>query len=113
MDKIQLGKLLAKLRSFADNLPNGDIEEKYVTIYHNLLSGFEDQLGHDLAEFRIPSAEVARRSAGGATNDYGEWENYLTDEAFCDREIFLINLNGAVNFIASLLKGPGKPPIGF
>jgi hypothetical protein len=38
MDDNALRKVLAKLRSFNDNLPNSqNIQEKYIVIYHDLL----------------------------------------------------------------------------
>ncbi len=113
MDEIALRKALATLRSFADNLPRGALEEKYVTLYHSLLTDIARETGHDLDYFRIPESEVRVRKAGGQQHESGEWEQWYTKHAECDREIFLIKFNGAVNFIASFLDATGKRVIGF
>ena len=115
MDEIALRKALATLRSFADNLPKGHtLEEKYVTLYHSLLTDIARETGRDLDYFRIPTGEVRIRTSGGHTNfDTDEWVQHYTTNAECDREVFLIKFNGAVNFIASFLDATGKRVIGF
>lgn len=114
-DEITLRKALATLRSFADNLPKGHtIQEKYVSLYHSLLTDIARETGHDLDYFRIPASEVTIRSAGGETNfKTGEWIPWYTTHAECDREVFMIKFNGALNFIASFLGDGGKRIIGF
>lgn len=115
MDDITLRKALATLRSFADNLPKGHtLQEKYVALYHSLLTDIARETGHDLDYFRIPASEVRVRMSGGETDfETGEWKQHYTSQAECDREIFLIKFNGAVNFIASFLDATGKRVIGF
>jgi hypothetical protein len=115
MDEIALRKALATLRSLSDNLPKGStIEEKYVVMYHSLLADIAKQTGQDLDYFKIPDNELTIRSTGGETNfETGEWIQWYSDERQCDREIFLIKFNGALNFIASFLEQPGKRIIGF
>src|SRR6476661_10812833 len=99
MDEILLKKQLAKLRAFADNLPKGRVEEKYVTIYHELLSGIGQQIGHDFGEFYIPSGELRHHNAGGYTDDFGRFVTKQSSHAYCDAEMFQIHMNGALNFI--------------
>lgn len=113
MDDIQLRKALAKLQSFADELPKGDIEEKYVQIYHSLLADIQKETGQDLAYFRIPTGEVRDQDRGGYTDDYGEWVSVRSSRNFCDREMFMINLKGAINFINSFAAERGQRSIGF
>lgn len=115
MDEITLRKALATLRSFADNLPRGNqLEEKYVALYHSLLTDVAQETGRDLDYFRIPDAEVHKRQSGGKQDiDTGEWEQWYTTHAMCDRDVFLIKFNGALNFIASFLDDGGKRIIGF
>lgn len=108
MDEIQLRKALAKLRSFADNLPKRRIAERYVNMYHSILTDIQTEIGQDLEYFHIPSAEVKKRWTGSVGD-----QDFYTDETFCDVEMFMINLNGALNFIASLLEQPGRRLIGF
>jgi hypothetical protein len=113
MDEIQLRKALAKLQSLIDNLPNGDLEEKYVKIYHTLLTDIQKETGHDLSYFVIPESELNRKLVMTSFDDYGDGESLYSDNRFCDREIFMINLRGAVNFINSFSQGSGRRAIGF
>lgn len=114
MDEIALRKALATLRSFNDNLPKGNwIEEKYVAFYHSLLTDIARETGHDLDYFRVPDNEVTIRESGGVGDMYGNWEQHYTTHRQCDREVFLIKFNGALNFIASFLDDGGKRIIGF
>jgi hypothetical protein len=114
MDEIALRKALATFRAFVDNLPKGHwIEEKYVALYHALLSDIQAQTHQDLSYFRIPDSELTRRASGGSQNEYGDFQPWYTSNRQCDRSMFLIKLNGAMNFIASFLADPGKRIIGF
>ncbi|MGH9872955.1 MAG: hypothetical protein ACRD9S_10890 [Pyrinomonadaceae bacterium] len=115
MDETTLRKALATLKSFADNLPKGAwIEEKYITLYHSILTDIERETSHNLDYFRVPASEVRTRKSGGSENiETGEWTQRYTSHAQCDRDIFLIKFNGAVNFIASFLDATGKRIIGF
>ena len=115
MDEIALRKALATLRSLNDNLPkSSEIEEKYVAMYHSLLADISRETGHDLDYFKVPDNELTIRSHGGETNfETGEFVTWYSKERYCDREIFLIKFNGALNFVASLLEAPGKRIIGF
>jgi hypothetical protein len=115
MDEIALRKALATLRSFSDNLPKGGtIEQKYVTLYHSLLTDVARETGHDLDYFRIPASELTIRTTGGQQNfETGEFETWYADHPECDRDIFMIKFNGALNFIASFLDATGKRVIGF
>ena len=114
MDDNKLRQALATLRAFADNLPKGHtIEEKYVFLYHDVLTDIEAATGHELDYFRVPDTELTIRESGGAMGYDGSWEQYYTNHRQCDIAMFLIKFNGAVNFIASFLDAPGKRIIGF
>ncbi len=113
MDEIQLRKALSKLQSFVDHFPSGDIEAKYVDTYHLLLSDIQNETGQDLNYFRIPTDEVRHRNAGGYTDDYGQWVDVQSDHSMCDREMFMINLHGAINFINSFTREARRRQIGF
>jgi hypothetical protein len=114
MDEIALRKALVTLQPFAANLPKGvHIEKKFVDIYHSLLTDVARETGHNMDYFRIPDAEVTIREAGGVRDLHEGWEQHYTEHPMCDRAIFMIKLDGAMRFIASLLEDPGKRIIGF
>jgi hypothetical protein len=51
---LDLRQALAQLNAFNDNLPrNGDIEEKFVKEYHDILTRIERETEHNLNSFRI------------------------------------------------------------
>lgn len=113
MDEIRLRKASAKLQSFVDNLPEGDIEEKYVSMYHSLLYDIQTETGQDLTYFGIPADQVTRSDTSGYTDDDGDWVDVQSENAECDREFFMINLRGAINFVNSLFQERGPRTIGF
>jgi hypothetical protein len=110
-----LRKALAMLRSIADELPKGDIEERYVSLYHKTLTDIEGQTDHQLDYFRIPDAELKHRvtSTGRGPRGTGPPENTYSTARYCDREMFLIKLNGALHYLTSFLTEPQKRIIGF
>lgn len=65
MDEMKLRSALAMLQAINDKLPNGDIEEKYVALYHKATTDIQDQLGVDLSAFFIPDGELKRQVTSG------------------------------------------------
>src|SRR6266571_1258279 len=108
MDEIALRKALATLRSFAENLPKGDIEQKYVNLYHGLLDEIRNETGQDLAYFMIPDHEMNYREDPTGFNEDGEPIHEHSRARVCENEMFSIRFAGAMNFIASFLNEPDK-----
>lgn len=113
MDEIALRKALATLRSFGDNTPKGDIEQKYVNLYHELLDEIHNETSQDLSYFVIPDYEMTYRKEPTGFDERGEPIHDHSGARVCENEMFLIKFNGALNFIASFLSEPGKRLIGF
>jgi hypothetical protein len=117
MDEMKLRKALALLQSLADELPpRGDIEEKYVNIYHQTLTDIESETGQELSYFSIPPTELERHITsipGPRIGRHGGGEPTYTQARYCDRARFFIGFRGAINFINSFMQGSGKNPIGF
>ena len=101
MDVMKLRQALAMLNAFAASLPNGDIEEKYVALYHKTLDDIRTQTNQDLSYFYIPPGELEPhlRSITRGPRGRGPSVKHYTDEQYCDRERFLMALRGAINFI--------------
>ena len=118
MDELKLDKALSLLQSLVDELPNGDIEEKYVAIYHGLLTDIQNETGHDLSYFSIPPSEVKPRVT---SVDFSTPDGHLRKEGtptystirYCARARFLIGLKGAINFINSQTQTTRRRIIGF
>ena len=123
MDEMKLRSALAMLQAIADKLPDGDIEEKYVALYHNALADIQDQLdelGCDLSSFFIPDSELKRHVT---SSRYGPRiprihtgpDVTYSNERYCDGDRFQIALAGAMNLISGYLQTPppAKPKIGF
>lgn len=110
MADMKINKALAQLQALRDELPAGDIEEKYVDLYHASLIDIQDEIGQDLSYFRIPPEELKHHVSGrmrapriGGRPSTGGGISYST-ERYCDRARFLIALKGAINFINSLIQ---------
>lgn len=107
MNSMKLRMALAMLQSLLDNLPEsdlprGDIAEKYVHLYHKLLGDIQIETNHDLSYFQIPSGELEPRLTVEARDVYGDVHHEPGDELYCDRAMFLISINAAMNFINAL-----------
>jgi len=117
MDEMKLRKALALLQSLTDELPpRGDVEEKYINLYHQTLADIQNETGHDLSYFSIPSTELERHITsipGPRIGRHGGGEPTYSKDHYCDRARFLIGLKGAINFIKSFMQGAGPRPIGF
>lgn len=54
MDRDQLTEVLSKLYALRDNLPEGEVEEKYVDEFHAILTELSSITDYNLSEFYIP-----------------------------------------------------------
>jgi hypothetical protein len=82
------------------NLPRGDVEEKYVRDYHSLIATIEQEIGHDLTDFRIPATELQKHITSQAHDEYGELtEVTYTDHRYSSRAMFDLKYKAAKNFI--------------
>lgn len=109
MDEMTLRKALSLLDSFTTQLPEADIEEKYVKMYHQLLSDIQNETKHDLSYFFIPPEELKPTDTAGTNAPFrrqGRSESRFSEERYCDRARFLIALKGVVNFINSFILYP-------
>jgi hypothetical protein len=100
MDVMKLRQALAMLHAFTASLPRGDIEEKYVVLYHKTLDDIRAQTNQDLSYFHIPEDELQKKLTMTYDNeDTGQRESLYSDEYYCARERFLMSLRGAISFI--------------
>jgi hypothetical protein len=111
MDIMKMRKALALLQAFAQELPEGDIHDNYIGLYHEILRDIRDQTRQDLDYFRIPSREIKQRIE--ATNRVPRIggrhaiEPTYDEVYYCERARFLISLKGAINFINALTLDSG------
>lgn len=116
MDIIKIKKAMALLQSLRQNLPDGDIEEIYVSKYHTNLSVVQNEIGVSFAEFQIPyhllNQEVTGYQPRIAYLNQKE-ETHYSNERYCPREFFLTKITGAIGFLNSLTPDPEKKKPGF
>lgn len=112
MDERKFRKALALLQAIADQLPNGGIEEKFVSMYHTSLTTIQDETGHDLADFFIPTSELHRiQVLTGSRTRFGGFESAPSSERYCDRDLFVIKIKGAIHYLNSWIIHPNEPLI--
>lgn len=85
----KLRDAVGRLRSLKNRLPGGDIEEKYVLVYHQTLTEIKQDTGRDMGRFRIPPNELKPRM--------GKVE--YSEEHYCERALFLSTIDRAINFL--------------
>jgi hypothetical protein len=103
---LELQQALAHLYSFSENLPkNSDIEEKFVTEYHDILSRIEKEADHNLNTFRISPNEVAHYVIRNHPKRIGHFSygpanpTRLSEKRYCNRALFLTRLHGVIKFL--------------
>ncbi|HZG52485.1 MAG TPA: hypothetical protein VEZ40_10145 [Pyrinomonadaceae bacterium] len=112
MDERKFRKALALLQAIADQLPDEGIEEKFVALYHTSLTNIQNETGHDLADFFIPESELHRiRVLTGSQTRFGGFETAPSSERYCDRDLFLIKIKGAMHYVNSWVIHPSEPLI--
>jgi hypothetical protein len=114
MDVMKLRQALAMLNAFTASLPTGDIEEKYIDLYHKTLEDIRTQTNQDLSYFHIPSPEVrhhetriARTPRIGHRIPGSPAHIRYSEQRYCDRARFLMALRGAINFINASTQDSG------
>ncbi len=110
-------KAVAKLEAFRSNLPEWDIDEEFVEDYHSILRVLEQETGERLfQDFNIPDARLERQVTSITPANRGNrFQRKVTyrDKRSCDRNFFLMRLDGALNYLSALAQPRGKSPIGF
>lgn len=107
-DPVKVRHAINSLEVVRDNLPAGDIEEKYVNIYNNTLGDIAENVGGKVSDFFIPQSELKRRVASQrigprfSRHDTGPDITY-SKERYCDRQIVLLAVNRAINHLKQRL----------
>jgi hypothetical protein len=113
MDENKFRIAISLLQAIAEMLPDGDVEEKYVEMYHSTLTNIQDETGHDLTAFFIPQSEIKPHlvATGFSRSPVlhqrrSQPENRYSQEHYCDEARFLIALKGAINYLNSWVLFP-------
>lgn len=114
MDETRFRSAYAMLQAIAEKMPHGDIEEKYVSLYHRALADIQEQLkesGCDLTPFFIPDSELehhitSMRYGPRIPRIHRGPDKTYCKERYCDRARFEIALTAAMNLIAGYLQSP-------
>jgi hypothetical protein len=114
MDRTKLNLALHLLVSLKENLPVGDVEEKYVELFHQALSELAALKEIDLDPLRIPNRELKRLFTGVNRDPLAETVEELWSEGlYCDRAYFLTKLDASLTWFEFEDQYPEKRPIGF
>ncbi len=112
-DRTKLSRALNDLESLKTNLPRYDIEEKFVTSFHHVLTDLKNEAGYDLTVLSIPPSEIKHhethhsRSPRIGRRIGGEpAHTTYSKERFCNRSVFLIALDRAISRLKLELSNP-------
>jgi hypothetical protein len=91
----EIKKAYVNLISLKKNIPQYQIKEKYVDMYHTEIDRLIKLGLQDLEEFKIPENEITPRvtSSNMMTN-----EKTYSSERYVEREIFLIKLDAILSY---------------
>jgi hypothetical protein len=101
-----------RLKSLRQNLPDYDVEMRFVNEFHQILDLLETSSATNLGSFRIPPGEL--KPIMISSNYLDGTADYTTDN-FCNHAFFLMKVDGALMLFELLLTPPAqnKPVIGF
>ena len=85
MENVKLVQAAARLEAFSENLPVDDVDERYVSEYHDILKKLEGETGLDLGDFLVGKHHL---------------EHDHRNRLRCDREYFNMKLRGLLKFFA-------------
>lgn len=96
-------KAISDLKILKDNLPEGDVEEKFVNEYHSILTAAQNQINESLREHFIPADELKRRLGPQQFDDYGKLiEASYSSARYCARNFFMFKIDKAVTHLDSI-----------
>jgi DNA-binding transcriptional ArsR family regulator len=111
-NQTKLGNFIESLQALREHLPEGDIEEKFVDIYHKTTIAIQMGTALNLSQFFIPQKELERRIESFPTGPniprHPRAEVEYSKERYCDRAIFLLALDLAINHLKQELR-PKEP----
>lgn len=109
---VQILEAYARLKALRQNVPETDVDTKYVREFHAILDLLQNNTAADLNSFRIPSSEIRPVITGG---NYLSGETYYSDEPYCDYGFFIMKVEGALMLfeLLSQQSSSGKEPVGF
>ena len=112
MSSMEILEAYSRLKSLRQNVPAHRVDTAFANEYHQILDLPAKTSGTDLANFRIPPSEVRPIVTGG---NYLTGETHYSAESFCDRDFFLMKVDGVLTMFELLInQGSGsKPAIGF
>lgn len=102
----------SRLKSLRQNVPNRDVDTKFVDEFHQVLDLLETTASIELKSFRIPASEVRPVITGG---NYLTGETRYSDRPYCDYAFFVMKVDAVLTMFELLINegSGGKPAIGF
>ena len=98
MDK-ELAKALARLTALKSQVSRNHISKKYADEYNSIIEILEKTSGEVLTEFKIPSQEIKPIPVS-----YSKMGTDYSAESYCDKEYFLMKLDGVLGYFTLLLQ---------
>jgi hypothetical protein len=99
IDSDKITRVYARLVALKQNLPLGEVEDKYVDEYHNLLGRLEPEF--DVEEFKIPPDWVIS-TVGVVVKDYKTGKSKYGETQHVQRHLFLTRIDGLLHYFELL-----------
>jgi hypothetical protein len=103
----EIKKSYVNLQSIKKNLPDDQIEEKYVAMFHKEIDHLINLGFSELEEFKIPSEEIAPRVVQYNTIS---GNTTYSHEKYMDKEMFLMKIYAILSYFEI---SPSNVEIGF
>lgn len=103
-DRAKLRQALSDLESLKKNLPNSDVKEEIVVLYHDIIDTLKDESGYDLTSFRIPLGQIRPRpKPQSRTPRISRFDparpaqSVWSEERYCSKQIFHTAIDRAIS----------------
>jgi len=87
---------IERLTRFKENMPKGDIEERFVNAYHEILSEEQNRTGVDLSKFVVPPSELKLRRGITSFDEWEEVKETSWDGPYCNRNFLMMKIDDAI-----------------
>ena len=106
-------RAMAALLAVRSQLPEHEIAERFGEDYHKAIQTPSEIYGKDLSEFRLPDDAYYRPVASSKYGTGGKEVTYRGTERKIKRDIFLLRLESAINYLRALTPPETQKRMGF
>jgi len=91
-------------------------DEDAISQFHEIVTALEEAYTADLSSFRVPDAEMKRRTVGGSRPSHSgrfQARKQMSSKRYCDGQFVRRQMDGIVLYFRNLQPSPERKKLGF